>query len=163
MTHADRLLTLCLSTLLLAGCARNQSADGDEKAADDATTRSGQDDTLEDAIRRGARNAGDATANAVTDVKEGAQRAAEATSEALDEAGQRAAAAARTVDVKTALMADERVDASRINVDSEYGARIVHLRGAVESETEKRVAALIAVEKSPGWKVSNELIVTPKL
>lgn len=96
------------------------------------------------------------------EVKEGADVAAQAGSELLDAAALRAAAAKRTLDVKTALLADKRVDASRIDVDSDPALEIVHLRGAVSTQAEKEIGEAIAREHASGWTVSNALAVRAK-
>jgi hypothetical protein len=96
------------------------------------------------------------------DAAQGAEKAAEAVSTAADAASLQAAGAATTLSVKTALMADKRVDASRIDVDSDAAAMIVHIRGKVTTQPEIELSTQIAQEKAPTWKVSNELIVAPK-
>ena len=96
------------------------------------------------------------------DAQEGAEKAAEAVSSAADSASVQAAGAATTLSVKTALMADKRVDASRIDVDSDAVAKIVHIRGKVVTQPEVEISTQIAQEKAPDWKVSNELVVAPK-
>ena len=71
-------------------------------------------------------------------------------------------AAKTTFEVKTALMADKTVDASRINVDSDAALKVVHLHGKVLTAAEIQIATLIATDKAPGWRISNELVVAPK-
>lgn len=96
------------------------------------------------------------------DVKEGAEKAAEAVGDAADAIGLQAAAAKATFDVKTALMADKTVDASRIDVDSDAKARVVHLRGKVATQAEVDAATLIGKNNAAGWTISNELVIAPK-
>jgi len=93
----------------------------------------------------------------------GAEKAAEAVSTATDQAAVNAAAAGATLEVKTALMADKRVDASRIDVDSDGALKVVHVRGFVVTAAEIETATEIAKAKAPaGWTVSNELVAAPK-
>jgi osmotically-inducible protein OsmY len=108
-------------------------------------------------IEAGAKEAGE-------QASQGAEKAAEAVSTATDSAAASAAAAAATLEVKTALMADKRVDASRIDVDSDGVLKVIHIRGMVVTAAEIPAATEIATAKAPaGWRVSNELVVAPKL
>jgi len=96
------------------------------------------------------------------DAAEGAEKAAEAVSNAADATAVQASVAKATLEVKTALMADSRVDASRIDVDSDGALKVVHLRGKVVTQAEIDIATQIATEKASGWRISNELVVAPK-
>lgn len=178
MSAVHRLLPLFAVALVapfalgLSGCSNTR--EGAEKDAEILSEQAReQARELEVDARRGAEKAKaassefasdvkDVSADVMAEAKEGAQKAGVVTSQALDEAGQRAAAAGRTLEVKTALMGDERVDASRINVDSDHSLQVIHLRGAVSTDAEKTAAESIAIAKSSGWKVSNELVVIPK-
>ena len=71
-------------------------------------------------------------------------------------------AAAQTVDVKSALIADGRVDASNINVDTNADTRTVVLKGTVPSAEQKATAENIARDKAKGWTITNQLTVAPK-
>lgn len=119
-------------------------------------------DGLEKDSAENAAKAREGAAELKEDVKDGAERAAEATAVAIDDAGRKAAAASRTFAVKAALMADTRVDASHVDVDSDGDALIVHLRGTVPTAQDKAVAETIAIEKADGWKISNELTLAAK-
>jgi osmotically-inducible protein OsmY len=141
-THAVALSLSVAAILVLQGCAR---------------TREG----LKQDTAQGMEKAKGEAGQLKEEAKRGAEKAAEATSDALDEAGKQAAAASRTLAVKTALMADKRVDSSRVDVDSDYAGKVVHLRGKVTTEAEKAFATTIATDKADGWRVSNELVVAP--
>src|SRR5687768_9883897 len=124
--------SILVSAALLATTGCSNTRDGLEKDADEnsrAARRQGRE--LEADVRLGAEKARETTAEAADDVKRGAEQAAEATAEAVDEAGARAIAAGRTLAVKTALMADARVDASHVDVDSDFVAKVIHVRGSV--------------------------------
>lgn len=95
------------------------------------------------------------------DVAQGAETAAEAVSAAATDAGAQAAAMKATFDVKTALMADSRVNASRIDVDSDAASKTVRVRGKVTTQAEIDLATQIAKEHAGDWKVVNELVVAP--
>ena len=84
---------------------------------------------------------------------------AKAGSEAVANAGRAADAAVETMDVKAALMADSRVDAGDINVDTDHQTKIVTLKGRVPSEAQKQLAERIAIEKAVGYSVTNQLTV----
>jgi osmotically-inducible protein OsmY len=97
-----------------------------------------------------------------SDVKEAAKRAAGAAAEAGEELAERASAATETIDVKSALMADPSVDATRIDVDTDYRTRTLTLKGYVPTETEKQTAELIAKAQADGYTIVNNLVVRPR-
>jgi predicted small secreted protein len=98
-----------------------------------------------------AASIGGACANTVRGVKQDTERATENT-----------AAAAQTVDVKSALIADGRVDATNINVDTIASTRTVVLKGSVPTADQKATAESIAREKAKGYTITNQLTVAPK-
>jgi hypothetical protein len=89
-----------------------------------------------------------ACANTVRGVKQDTEKVAEKT-----------AAATNTVDVKSALIADGRVDASGINVDTNSSTKTVVLKGTVPSAEQKATAEAIAVDKAEGYRIVNQLTV----
>jgi osmotically-inducible protein OsmY len=89
-----------------------------------------------------------ACANTVKGAKKDTEKAVEKT-----------AAGAQTVDVKAALIADGRVDASNINVDTSASTKTVVLKGSVPTAQQKTLAEQIARDKAEGYKVSNQLTV----
>lgn len=101
-------------------------------------------DTATDA----ARGAGDAAAGAAREA-----------GGAVANAGRAAEAAVQTMDVKTALMKDSRVDASDINVDTNHETKTVVLKGRVPSDAQKTIAEEIAIEQAKGYRVQNDLTV----
>jgi osmotically-inducible protein OsmY len=92
-----------------------------------------------------------ACANTARGIKTDAERATE-----------KVAAGAETVDVKSALIADGRVDASGINVDTEASTKTVVLKGSVPSADQKSTAEQIAREQAKGYKIVNQLAVKAK-
>jgi hyperosmotically inducible protein len=90
-------------------------------------------------------------ANTARGVKTDAENAAEAVS-----------AGAETVDVKSALISDGRVDATNINVDTSADTKTVVLKGTVPTAEQKAMAEKIAQEQAKGYKVTNTLTVAPK-
>jgi osmotically-inducible protein OsmY len=95
--------------------------------------------------------AGVGCANTVKGAKQDTEKAAEAM-----------AAGAETFDVKAALIADGRVDAGNINVDTVASTKTVVLKGSVPSAEQKAVAERIAREQAKGYNVVNELTIAPK-
>jgi osmotically-inducible protein OsmY len=75
---------------------------------------------------------------------------------------EKASAGAETVDVKSALIADGRVDASNINVDTMAATKTVVLKGTVTSEEQRKLAEQIAQAQAKGYKINNTLTVAPK-
>lgn len=90
-------------------------------------------------------------ANTVKGAKQDTERAVEST-----------AAAAETVDVKAALIADGRVDASNINVDTSASTKTVVLKGSVPTADQKAAAERIAREQAKGYTITNQLTVVAK-
>lgn len=70
--------------------------------------------------------------------------------------------AIETMDVKAALIADGRVDATSINVDTSASTKTVVLKGSVPTDEQRRVAAVIAREQAKGYTIENRLTVVPK-
>lgn len=79
--------------------------------------------------------------------------------DAVANAGRAADAAVETMDVKAALMADSRVDAAGINVDTNHTTKTVVLKGAVPTAEQKTLAEQIAREKAVNYQVQNDLTV----
>jgi osmotically-inducible protein OsmY len=93
---------------------------------------------------------GGACANTVQGVKQDTEKIAENT-----------AAGTQTVDVKSALIADGRVDASNINVDTSASTKTVVLKGSVPTAQQRQTAEAIARDKAEGYTISNQLTVAP--
>jgi len=75
---------------------------------------------------------------------------------------EKTAAATQTVDVKSALIADGRVDASNINVDTSSTNKTVVLKGSVPTAQQKTIAEQIARDKAEGYTVQNQLTIVAK-
>ena len=75
---------------------------------------------------------------------------------------EKVAAGAETVDVKAALVADGRVDASNINVDTSADTKTVVLKGTVPTAEQKTMAETIAKDQAKGYTIKNTLTVAPK-
>ena len=116
-------------------------------------------DTVARDTREAAERAGSAVAEAARDAGDAVGDAAKATGDAVMAGGEAADAALETADVKAALAIDDRVDASRINVDSDHVTRTVTLKGRVPTEAQKTIAEDIASKKATGYRIRNELAV----
>ena len=90
------------------------------------------------------------------------ERAAGAAAQAGEEIAERASAVTETIDVKASLMADPSVDATRLNVDTDYRTRTITLKGFVPSDAERNAAEVIAKARAPGYTVVNNLVVKPR-
>jgi osmotically-inducible protein OsmY len=75
---------------------------------------------------------------------------------------EKTAGATNTVDVKSALIADGRVDASNINVDTQSNTKTVVLKGTVPTAQQRATAEAIARDKAEGYTVTNQLTVAPE-
>jgi len=93
------------------------------------------------------------------DTEENSRKAAIKASEAAEKASQAAEAAAQTMSVKTALLADKRVTAKGIDVDTDRDNKTVTLKGHVPTEEQKAIAEQIAVDRASGYRVRNELTI----
>jgi osmotically-inducible protein OsmY len=116
----------------------------------DNTARGVQQDSAE-----ATDEARDATAAARAEADEEADDARRT----AGEAGSAIDAAGETMDVKTALMADDLVDASEINVDTHHETKTVVLKGSVPTAAQKTAAGRIAEREAEGYKVDNQLTV----
>lgn len=105
-------------------------------------------------VEKDADNAGDKVA-AATD------KAADATADAAGSAGSSMGAAMETADVKSALIADTRISAGNINVDTNKDTKTVTLNGSVPTAEQKKLAEDVAKAKAPDHKVVNNLTIKP--
>ena len=75
---------------------------------------------------------------------------------------EKTAAGVETMDVKAALIADGRVDAANINVDTSASTKTVVLKGSVPTAEQRTTAEAIAREQAKGYTITNNLTVAPK-
>ena len=92
-----------------------------------------------------------ACANTMQGVKTDTEKAVENTGGGIE-----------TMDVKAALIADGRVDAGNINVDTSASTKTVVLKGSVPSAEQRSFAEMIAKEQAKGYTINNQLTVVPK-
>ena len=101
-----------------------------------------------------------AAQEAGAEIKEAAGKAGNAVVGAAEKAAPAVNAAKQTLDVKTALLADAAIDASRIDVDTDEGTKTVTLKGSVPNAGQKASAERIARAKAGGYSINNQLVVT---
>ena len=143
----------CVAALAIAGIA----------ACDKTAQGLKQDAQKAEADTRDERAQAKETAKDIgTDAAKAAGQVADSAAEAGEEIAERASAIKETVDVKTALMADPSVDATRIDVDADYRTRTLTLNGYVPTNPERDAAENITKAKAAGWKVINNIKVQPR-
>jgi osmotically-inducible protein OsmY len=102
-----------------------------------------------------------AACNTADGVKKDADVAADKTAEAASATSDAAVGGVMTGQIKAALMADSRVDAGGINVDTDESRKLVTLNGSVRTDAEKQIAGDIATAKATDYKVTNNLEIKP--
>ena len=102
-----------------------------------------------------------ACGNTADGVKKDADIAAKKTAEAAEKTGDAMGGAIQTGEIKAAIMADKRVDAGDINVDTDEARKTVTLKGTVKTDSEKVIAAQIAATKAAGYSIVNILTIKP--
>ncbi len=75
---------------------------------------------------------------------------------------EKTAGGVETMDVKAALIADGRVDAANINVDTSASTKTVVLKGSVPTAEQRTTAEAIARDQAKGYAITNNLAVVPK-
>ena len=103
-------------------------------------------------MKQEAREAGNA-------VERAGDRVANETKDASRSVGGTLDAAAQTMQIKTALIDADNLDAGNIDVDTNAANKTVTLRGHVASASQKAAAERIAKEKAPDYRVVNSLVV----
>ena len=95
-------------------------------------------------------------------IERAGERAAEATKDATGTAGASLDAAAQTMQIKTALIDADNLDANDIDVDTDGATKTVTLKGHVPTAAQKAAAERIAKEKAPDYTVVNKIDVRAK-
>ena len=103
-----------------------------------------------------------ACGNTADGVKKDADKVAEKSMEATAKASDAVDDAIQTVDIKAALMADTRVDATGINVNTDADKKVVTLNGTVPTDAQRTLAAQVATDKAKGLSIVNKLTVVKK-
>ena len=112
-------------------------------------------------IKEGAEQAGGALKDAAEAVRENAgpmaRDAKERAKPVVKEAGSVIDATKQQLDVKAALLADQTIDASHIDVDVEKETKTIVLKGSVPTAQQKAAAERVARDMAEGYAVRNEL------
>lgn len=103
-------------------------------------------------LKQEAREAGNAAERA-------GDRVAQETKDATRSVGATLDAAAQTMQIKTALIDADNLDANNINVDTNGATKTVTLKGHVPTAAQKAAAERIAKEKAPNYRVVNEIVI----
>ena len=96
------------------------------------------------------------------DAAQAAQTVGNMAADAGEELAERASALKEKVDIKSALMADPAVDATRISVTVDYRTRRVTLTGYVPTAGERDRAESLAKAKAEGYTIVNNIGVQPR-
>ena len=100
--------------------------------------------------RQEAREAGNTAERAGDRIADESRQATNTVGGAID-------AAAQTMQIKTALIDADDLDAANIDVDTDGATKTVTLKGHVPSAAHKAAAERIAHQKAPDYKISNML------
>ena len=103
-------------------------------------------------MKQEAREAGNAAERA-------GDRVANETKDATRSVGATLDAAAQTMQIKTALIDADNLDANDIDVDTDAATKTVTLKGHVPTASQKTAAARIAKEKAPDYRIVNNIVV----
>jgi osmotically-inducible protein OsmY len=150
--HNGLLALTATFAFALAGVACDNTAQGVRQDSAEATQDARE--ASDDARAEGREEAAEAKAEG-REAADDARRTAGSAGAAIDAAGE-------TIDVKAALMADDVVDASDINVDTFHETKTVVLKGSVPTADQKTAAGRIASREAEGYKVDNQLTVRPR-
>jgi osmotically-inducible protein OsmY len=138
-----------LSVSLFAACqntARGVEQDAEKNTA--AAQREAREANAE--VKQEAREAGQSMERA-------GDRAAQESRDATRSVGGTLDAAAQTMQIKTALIDADNLDAGSIDVDTNGDTKTVTLKGHVPTAAQKAAAERIAKEKAPDYTVRNML------
>ena len=103
-------------------------------------------------VKQEAREAGAAAERAGDRVGQESKDATRSVGATLD-------AAAQTMQIKTALIDADNLDANDIDVDTNGETKTVTLKGHVPTAAQKAAAERIAKEKAPDYRVVNNIVV----
>lgn len=103
-------------------------------------------------VKQEAREAGAAAERA-------GDRVAQETKDATRSVGATLDAAAQTMQIKTALIDADNLDANDIDVDTNGATKTVTLKGHVPTAAQKAAAERIAKEKAPDYRVVNNIVI----
>jgi len=133
---------LGVGTIVLAGLAGCQDKNNNGQPDSPATTEQ---------IDKSVENAGNAASDA-------AGKAGDAVTGAADKAGDAAGDLATTGRVKSAIIGNDTIDSTKINVNT--ANNVVSLKGTVKNAAQSKLAQSIAAKTATGYAIKNELKVS---
>jgi osmotically-inducible protein OsmY len=143
-----------LSASLFAACQNTARGVEEDTAKNTAEAKEEAREAKEEAreatsgVKEEAREAGNAAERA-------GDRIANETKDATRSVGATLDAAAQTMQIKTALIDADNLDAGAIDVDTNGDTKTVTLKGHVPTPAQKAAAERIAKEKAPDYRVVN--------
>ena len=138
-----------MSVSLFAAC--QNTARGVEQDTRENTTAAEQE------AREASAEAGQEAREAGNAAERAGDRVADESRQATNTVGGAIDAAAQTMQIKTALIDADDLDAANIDVDTDGATKTVTLKGHVPSAAHKAAAERIAHQKAPDYKISNML------
>jgi hypothetical protein len=159
--HSFRVLFAVIAASALGAACQTQAS---SQSPAPSTTAGEKAEEAKEKIAAGAEKAGEALKDAAQTVKEKAGPTARAVGDDIKTYGKAAGdvldAKKQALDVKAALMADDTIDASTIDVDAAAETNTITLRGTVATAAQKAAAEKIARQKAQGYTIQNQLSVT---
>jgi osmotically-inducible protein OsmY len=139
--------------------AQENTAAAQQGAAEAKTETADERAEAKQEGREAAQDVGAAAREAGSEIKDAASKAGNAVVGAAEKAAPAVNAAKQTLDVKTALLADAAIDASKIDVDTDEATKTVTLKGTVPNANQKAAVERIARAKAEGYSINNQLTV----
>ena len=155
--HGVLLGMLVVTALALAPACRNTAEGVKEDSRQNAEKARQAAQEIREESQDTAHQIGEKAKEVGGTVAEGAKDVAGEIKEGAKVLGSEVGAGKQTVDVKAALMADESIDASHIDVDTDADTRTVTLKGTVPTAAQKAAAERLARDKAPGYTIRNLL------
>lgn len=139
----------------------SREARADAERAADATKNSLERaaDATQDAAGRAVDATKDAAREVASETREAARDIKGETKDTSRDAASATDAAQQTLQIKTALIDADNVDAAGIDVDTDGRTKTVTLKGHVPTAAQKATAERIAKAKAPSYQVVNQIAV----
>ena len=160
--HRALLGMLAVTAMALAPACRNTAEGVKEDSRQNAEKARQETQEVKEGAQDTAQKIGEKAEEVGGKVAEGAKAVGEEIKEGAKEVGSEVGAQKQTVDVKAALMVDQSIDASHIDVYTDADTKTVTLKGTVPSAAQKAAAEKVAQDKAEGYKVRNLLTVVKK-
>ena len=157
--HGALLGTLAVTALALVPACRNTAEGVREDSRQNAEKAREQAQAVKEESQDAAQKIGEKAKEVGDQAAAGAKDVGATIKEAAKEVGSEVGATKQTVDVKAALMVDNSIDASHIDVDTDAATKTVTLRGTVPTAAQKAAAEKLARAKAEGYRVRNLLTV----